>query len=119
MSSTPGSARPMRSPASAASSPSTLSKLRVSQQHSSSVTATMRDRQSRGKDPYTKGHGREDEDDDEDDDDDDVDLDDDEDEDGSRMRIGSVEGNTGRRMRALRRGRRGSLRSRCWTARSS
>ena len=92
MSSTPGSARPMRSPASAASSASTVPKLRVSQQHSSSVTATMRDRQSRGKDPYTKGHGHEDEDedDDEDDDDDEVDLDDDEDEDGSRMRIGNV-----------------------------
>ncbi|OAQ96431.1 hypothetical protein LLEC1_06622 [Akanthomyces lecanii] len=67
-----------------------MPKLRAAQQHTSSVTATMRDRQSRGKDPYTKGHDLDDDDEDDEDEDDDVDLDDDEN--GSRMRIGNVLG---------------------------
>lgn len=89
MSSTQGPARP-----SASAAASTQQQQNAS---SSSVAAAMRDRQSRGKDPYAKDHHQQqrhqhpdddDDDDDEDDDEDDVDLD--SDEDGSRMRIGNV-----------------------------
>ncbi|KAM3530929.1 hypothetical protein MY4038_004692 [Beauveria bassiana] len=85
-----GPARQMRSPATPATASSSSPSAQQQQQpQKQAFTAEMRDRQSRGKDPYTKGHeDDDDEEDEEEEEDDDMDLD--EDDDGSMLQIGNV-----------------------------
>ncbi|KAM3436664.1 hypothetical protein MY4824_004257 [Beauveria thailandica] len=84
-----GPARQMRSPATPATTSSSSPSAQKQQPQKQEFTAEMRDRQSRGKDPYTKGHeDEEDDEEEEDEDDDDMDLD--EDDDGSTMQVGNV-----------------------------
>ncbi|KAM3513336.1 hypothetical protein MY11210_003020 [Beauveria gryllotalpidicola] len=88
-----GPARQMRFPATpaTASSSSSPSAQKQQQPQEKAFTAEMRDRQSRGKDPYTKGDEEEEDDEEEEEeeeDDDDMDLD--EDDYGSTMQIGNV-----------------------------
>ncbi|ATY62079.1 hypothetical protein CCM_08867 [Cordyceps militaris CM01] len=94
MSSAAGPARAMRPATAAAASSSAAAAAHKTPDKGSSFTAEMRDRQARGKDPYTKDHDEEEEEEEEEEDDD-MDIDEeeeeeDDDDDGVEMQIGNV-----------------------------